>query len=219
MSGATIKVIITGFILTMLVSGAAWAQDHLQAFIVAQRSFEQGLAGSEKDNERAAEQFRTLSEQEPGNPFYLAYYGSTFTIMGRDAYLPWKKLKLGEKGLDMIDKALRMLDPAHDSAMLLGVPLSMGTRLVAISTFIKVPDKIFHRYDAGKKLLSDTMKSRLFSAIPPHVQADFHTQAAYVARKDQQGAEEARHLRRILELEQKGKMADAARARLVELGL
>lgn len=219
MRNVTAKTVCIGFLITLAVYGLVLAQDHLEAFITAQNRFEQGLRGSKSDNERAAEQFKALTEQEPGSPLFLAYYGSTFTIKSRDAYMPWNKLKLGEQGLDIIDKALRMLGPEHDKAMMRSVPVSLETKLVAVSTFLKVPDKYFHRYDAGRSLLTETMKSRLFQVAPPQIQARFHFQAAAVAQKEQKNAEEARQLKRVLELDPQGKEADAARARLKELGL
>ncbi|ABQ26615.1 hypothetical protein [Geotalea uraniireducens] len=219
MRNISMKTVCIGFLITLAVNGLVLAQDHLEEFVTAQNRFEHGLRGSKSDNERAAEQFKSLSEQEQGNPLFLAYYGSTFTIRSRDAFMPWNKLKLGEQGLDIIDKALRMLAPEHDKVMMRGVPVSLETRLVAVSTFLKVPDKYFHRFDAGRSLLTETMKSRLFQVAPPQIQARFHFQAASVAQKEQKNAEEACQLKRVLELDPQGRDADAARARLKELGL
>jgi len=190
--------------------GAA-AQANPDALEQARAAFERGLRGSESDNEAASARFQQLSQAEPGNPLYLAYYGSTFTLKARDAWLPWKKLKLGEQGLDLIDKALKRLTPEQAQA-----PLGIETRLVALSTFLKTPDQFFHRYDSGKALLDEIMKNPAFAHYPPRIQARFHAQAAGVARKEGKPAEEAAQLKRVLELDPQG--GDAARARLKELG-
>lgn len=206
------------FFVTALLSGTAMAQDHKEAFTSAQTLFEQGLNGSKKDNERAAEQFKTLSEQERGNPLYRAYYGSAITVKSRDAFFPWSKLKLGEQGLDVIDNALKMVAPEHDTIMIKGVPISIGTKLVAVSTFLKMPDKYFHRFAAGKSLLKEAMNSRAFAAAPAHIKAAFHIQAAAVAQTDKRNAEEISQLKQALELDPEDKAAAMVHARLKELG-
>ncbi|MEI6208259.1 MAG: hypothetical protein WCP20_15875 [Desulfuromonadales bacterium] len=206
------------FFVTVALSGTAMAQDHTEVFTAAQALFDRGLNGSKKDNKLAAEKFKMLSEQEHGNPLYLAYYGSAITIKSRDAFLPWNKLKLGEQGLDVIDKALKMVTPEHDTTMIQGVPVSIGTKLVAISTFLKMPDKYFHRFAVGKSLLTETMNSRAFVAAPTHIRSEFHIQAAAAAQTDKQSAEEIRQLKRALELDPLGQVSATVHARLKELG-
>jgi len=53
---------------------------------------------------------------------FLAYQGSSYTLVGRDAWMPWNKIGYTEKGLDMIGKALRMLKPKHDFEKMRGAP-------------------------------------------------------------------------------------------------
>ena len=89
----------------LFVSIIAAAQTSEEVFLNAEATFERGVRGSENDNESASAQFRQLSEADAENPLFLAYYGSTITIKARDAWMPWKKLKLGDQGLDLIDKA------------------------------------------------------------------------------------------------------------------
>ena len=194
------------------------AEDKPEPFLEAQSLFERGLRGSEKDNEQAAEKFRALTEQEPDNPLYLAYYGSTFTLKARDAYMPWNKLKLGEQGLDMIDKSLKKLGPEHDRQLLRSVPLSIETCLVAVNTFLKVPDQFFHRYDRARSLLAQTMNGEVFAAAPAAIQARFYFQAAFVAQTERKKQEEINLLKRVAELDPKSLDAPAAAARLKELG-
>ena len=204
--------------LALCASLGAAAQGNEEAFNKAQVTFERGLRGSVSANESAAAQFKQLNEKEPGNPLFLAYYGSTQTILARDAWLPWKKLKLGEQGLDLIDKALTRLTPEHDKVLLRKIPLSLETQLVAVNTFFLVPDQFFHRYDSGKALLAETMKSPVFAQSPPQIQARLYFQAAFVAEKEGKPADEVAQLKRVLELDPQGGDAEAARARLKSLG-
>ncbi|MFA6311622.1 MAG: hypothetical protein WCV99_04375 [Sterolibacterium sp.] len=205
-------------ILALTCSLGAAAQGAEESFVKAQATFERGLRGSESDNEAAAEQFRRLTETDTGNPLYLAYYGSTFAVKARDAWLPWKKLKLGEQGLDLIDKALKRLTPEHDKLVLRQVPLGIETRLVAINTFFQVPDRFFHRYESGKTLLAETMTNPAFALSPPRIQARFHSQTALVAQKEGRKADEAAQLKRVLELDPQTPDAAQLHTRLKELG-
>jgi hypothetical protein len=193
------------------------AADHTQAFVEAQALFEHGLRGSEKDNEAASERFRILSEQEPGNPLFLAYYGSTYTLMARDALMPWKKMRLGEQGLEIIDKALKQLTLEHDRMQFRSVPVSIETRLVAINTFLKVPDIFFHRFEAGRALLAKTMISPEFASAGAPIQARYHFQAAAIAEAQKKRNDERDHLKKVLELDPFSADAPAAQARLKEL--
>ena len=133
---------------------------------------------------------RVLCEADPATPLYLAYYGSSFAIKGRDALLPWRKMKLGETGLDLIDKGLRKLKPEHDRQVVRGIPLSLETRLVAVNTFFQVPDMFFHRYDRARTLLEQTRNSELFASAPPSIRARYSYQAAFAAHKEGRKQEE-----------------------------
>jgi tetratricopeptide (TPR) repeat protein len=195
------------------------AGDTSDRFISAQTQFESGMRGSEKDNSQAAEKFKELTESEPDNPLYLAYYGATFAIKADNAFLPWRKLKLGETGLDWIDKALRKLEPQHDTQLVRGgVPLSIETRLVAITTGFQMPDQFFHRFDRSRALLDQTMKSEVFAKSPPAIQARYWFQAAVAAKKEKKNAEELAALKRVAELDQNSLDVPAAQKRLKELG-
>jgi tetratricopeptide (TPR) repeat protein len=209
---------LMGLSLVSQWSASMAAEDQPRQFLEAQSLFERGLRGSEKDNEQAAEKFRALAGQEPDNPLYLAYYGSTFTLKARDAYLPWKKLRLGEEGLDLIDKSLKRLDPEHDRQTLRSIPVSLETRLVAVTTFLKVPDQFFHRYDRGRTLLAQTMNGEVFAASPAAIRARFYFQAALVAQTERKRLEEIEFLKHVAELDPDSPDAPAAAKRLKELG-
>lgn len=81
------------FAVLTLPSGSLMGMaDTTEQFVATQARFELGLRGSEQDNEKAADEFRALTEQEPGNALCLTYYGSTLAIKARDALLPWRKV-------------------------------------------------------------------------------------------------------------------------------
>ena len=136
------------------------------AFIDAAKTFAQARDGENGRIEPAIAAFETLARAEPAQPLYAAYLGSAISLKARDAWMPWSKMKYSEEGLDHIDRALGTLKPDHDRQLMRGVPVSLETRFVAASTFIKLPDGIFHRRAAGQKLLDELQRNPALAAAP-----------------------------------------------------
>jgi hypothetical protein len=206
-------------LLALLVSWpASAAEEQLADFVRAQGEFEAALRGDSSALTQANAAFKNLLVQDPGNPLFLAYYGSTFALQARHAWMPWNKLKLAEEGLDYIDKGLGRLRPEHDAQTLRGAPVSVETKLVAVSTFFQVPDNFLHRFAPGERLLADTLKAPSYAASPPSLQARLQFQVAVAARHDERRDDEIAGLRRCLALDPGSTDAVAARSRLKELG-
>ena len=94
-------------------------------------------------------------QQDGATPLTLVYLGSTETLMGRDAFLPWNKMKYVEKGLSTIDKSLVLLrdedQPIHEQPRVQGLPDSYLTRAMAAVTYTSLPD-MFNHFDRGYDL-------------------------------------------------------------------
>ncbi|HEY8069675.1 MAG TPA: hypothetical protein VIF38_12400 [Burkholderiales bacterium] len=164
----------------LLAAGVAAAAD--TPFTEAQQVFMRAQQGQEKDVEPAIAAFEALARAEPRNPAYAAYLGSATTLKGRDALMPWNRVKYVEEGLDRLDGALAGLKPEHDKELLRGVPVSMEARLVAANTFMRLPDGIFHRRAQGKKLVADLLKDPTLAAAPASFRAAVDKAAAEAAR-------------------------------------
>ena len=185
-------------------------------FLTAQTQFDLGFAGDDAALDKAYALFEKLLTEQPGHPLYLAYLGSAMTLKSRAAWMPWNKLKYVEQGLHFIDKGLAQLKPEHDHALLRDVPVSIETRLVAISTFLGIPG-FFNRFDSAKELLQSTLAAPAFAAAPPTVQASVYLQAAQAARQDKKPAEERGFLDKVLALAPLSEFALSAQQRLKEL--
>ena len=185
-------------------------------FLTAQTQFDRGLAGDDKALNTAYTLFEKLLTEQPGHPLYLAYLGSSHTLKGRAAWMPWNKLKYVEQGLHFIDKGLAQLKPEHDHMLLRGVPVSIETRLVTITTFFSIPG-FFNRFDSAKELLQSSLADPTFAASPPEVQARIYLQAAHAAQKDKKPMEERGFLNKVLVLAPQSKFALDAQQRLKEL--
>ncbi len=182
-------------------------------FTEAQAIFEKGLAGDEDSNEKAHKLFRQLVKQHPDNPLYLAYLGSTETIFARDGWLPWSRIKNMDKGLDHVDKALAMLTAEHDKQFERGSVISIETRLVALTTYLKVPD-FANRLQDAKDLFAETIKQSVFPKAPAEVRQRIFLQGADIAKKEKRNTDELRYLKKALSIRAQGREADQIRQRL-----
>lgn len=149
----------------------------VRAFENAHAEFLRAVQGESRAAADAVESFGALVAAGGDNPLLLAYHGSAETLRGRDAWMPWNKVKHVEAGLDTIDRALKLLTPAHDAERLRGVPVSVETKLVAARTFLALP-KFFNRREQGQRLVADTIASATFAATPEAIQAQFRHLAA-----------------------------------------
>lgn len=181
--------------------------------------FQRARAGDKGAVEPAIAAFEELARAEPLQPRNAAYLGSALALRGRDAWMPWNKIRYVEDGTDRIDAALAALKPEHDLDFLRGVPASVETRFVAASTFVKIPDAVFHRRADGKRLISGLLRSPALSAASSDFRAAVHLAAADLAHEEGRRQDEADQLRQSLALVGFGIAADRARARLQELGL
>ena len=182
----------------------------------ARTVFIKAVAGDGGAVKTASEQFKQLHDGEPDNVLLRAFWGTCLTLQGREAYMPWNKMRFVEDGLSQLDKALGQLSPEKDAELLGGISIGMETRLIAASTFLKLPD-LFRRFDAGKRVVEESFRNPAFAALPPALQGRFHYQAAMVAKQEKRRADEIASLQRAVELDPQGPDVAEARARLKAL--
>lgn len=134
--------------------------------------YNQAAQGNEELVEVAYERLNDTLQQDGATPLTLVYLGSTETLMGRDAFLPWNKMKYVEKGLSTIDKSLVLLkdedQPIHEQPRVQGLPDSYLTRAMAAVTYTSLPD-MFNHFDRGYDLFlsllaEDEFQQQHFSA-------------------------------------------------------
>jgi len=195
----------------------AYADSSAENFLTAQQEFQKGLDGDSSALKRAFTLFEHLVESQPDQPLFLAYLGSSYTLKGRDAWMPWTRLRHVEQGLGYIDKGLAQLKPEHNRIVLANVPVSVETRLVAITTFLKIPG-FFNRFENAKTLLQTSLAAPEFNTAPPLVQANYFLQAADVAHHDNNKNDEREFLRKTITAAPQSKFAAAAQQRIAELG-
>ncbi len=198
-------------LLLSLAMPPAWAD--APGFIETQALFEQSLRGDSAASQKAYAGFRKLVRDHPDNPLYLAYLGANETLFARDDWRPWKRIKFLDRGLDHIDKALAMLGPEHDNQYERLSVISIETRLVALTTFLKVPEWSNRLQDA-RDLFAETLAQPVFAKAPPEVRHRIYLQGANIAARDGDKAGEIGYLKKALDARPDGYYADKIRQRL-----
>ncbi|WP_342118072.1 hypothetical protein [Pseudoduganella sp. OTU4001] len=187
------------------------------AFATARQQFMAGTSGDASARDASIDAFEKLYASQPGNPVYLAYQGAGFTLRGRDAMMPWDKMKYTEKGADMIEKALSLLAPEHDSLLLNGTPASIETRMVAANTLLALPE-FMNRRSGGKRALQAALDSQVLAQSPAPIRANVFAAAARVAAEEKRSADEIAYLRQVVATQAGIPAVAKAASRLKELG-
>lgn len=173
------------------VAVPTWSADN-PSYSTAMAQFQRATEGDKDAIEGAAQKWREVSAAHPQDPVPRAFAGAATTLLATTTLLPWRKMSHVEDGLALIDKALAMLTPAHDTELRLNVPVSLETRFVAASTFLNLPS-MFNRSARGAKLLAELQSGPLFDAAPTPFRASVWMTAANEAAKAQR-ADEAKAL-------------------------
>jgi hypothetical protein len=187
-------------------------------FTEARQQFLAALGGDSKARDAAIAAFQQLAAAHPGHPLLAAYAGSATSLAGRDALMPWNKMKYSEDGADAIEKALAQLTQAHDEALFQGSPESVETRMVAATTLLALPD-FMNRRAAGKRALDAALKSPVLDQAPVPVRARLYALAAKTAAADKRAPDEAAYLKQLVQLAPQAPEGQRAADRLKELGL
>ena len=194
--------------------GFAFAANTAPEFATARTQFEAGRAGSVESTGRAQQMFAQLLSSDAGNPLYLAYYGSTYALQARDARLPWTKIKLINQGNEAIDHALSVLDRQPVAA---SATSALETRLVAIATFVALPESLFHRLGAARREYLRALASPAFTTASNDLRGHLEFEGALIARQDGDARAERAALNRVLALAPPSVDLAEVRARLAEL--
>ena len=179
------------------IAGTAMAVPATQ-FQGAFSHFMQANAGDAGAIDRAAEAFSALLKTEPANPVLMAYTGAATAMKATTTWLPWKKMAFAEDGLSQLDKALALLNPAHDAPVQNSTPGVLEVKFVAANTFLAVPG-FMNRHDRGAKLLGDVLANPLLASAPLGFKGTVWLKAATEASKAKNTLEAKRYLDLIVQ--------------------
>jgi len=202
-----------------LLAAPSWGAplDTRARFLQAREAFESGRKGSVDAIGLAQQQFRGLVAAEPANPLYLAYFGSTYTLQARESTLPWTKIHLINQGVGLLDQALSSLHAIERRASGADPSVLLETRLVAIATFIALPDSLFHRLTIAKQTLQEALASPAFAVADTDLRGHLVYEGALIARQEHDDGAERSALKQVMALAPPSIDAAGIRARLAQL--
>jgi len=211
---ATVAAVSTaGAVWMALAAGPANAAD-AAGFEAAFATFQRAAAGDEGAIDTAVKQFTSLADADPSDPLLLAYSGAASALQARAAVMPWKKLSYADDGLARLDKALALLQPAHDAQHHRGTPTGLETRFVAANTFLGMPG-MFNRGTRGRSLLDQVLQSPQFATSPLPFRGTVWLRAGVAAAADNRPADARRWFEQVVA--SGAPQAATAQAKLKEL--
>lgn len=200
---------------TLFVSIDGGAAEPSSSFLDAKKEFTAGLAGDSSATGRAAAAFKDMSSRAPEHPLYLAYYGASEALKGRDGWSPFGNLKAAETGADLMEKSVDLLDASHARPFESDLPEYLETRIVVASSLLALPDRL-NRFDAAKRAVDGALNAPTFASAPAGGRATIYWLASRVARHDKAAAQETTFLRKVIETAPDSESAQRARTRLAD---
>lgn len=132
-------------------------------------SYNQAANGDEDQVDAVYTQLNTLLAQQGAKPLTLVYLGSTQTLQGRDAFLPWNKMKFTEQGLATIAKGIGLLDTLpkdiNQQARIQGLPEAYLAQAMAAVTYTSLPN-MFNHFERGYDLYLNLLNDPAFKQQP-----------------------------------------------------
>ncbi len=148
--------------------------------------FIKAVDGDSSALEQSVETLTDLLQKYPHDPLVKVYFGSIYTIQGRDAWMPWNKLSYTEKGMDIMDDAIKQLYPDDEKITdYLSHSVALEVKFVAATTFVQVPD-LFGRFDQGLELMHEISEHPQYTLFNPKQRAIFELTMAQALFTDNQ---------------------------------
>ena len=188
------------WLLLLVAIWPAHAADMDHELSAARSVFLRGVDGDRHAVRDALQRFRSLSQDYPQEPVFIAYLGACMTLQGRDATNNIEKERLTDEGLGEIDRALKRLSASADQ----GSPRYLDTLLVAANTFIHIP-AFFNRHDEGKRLLQEILGYHAFDGMAAGFKAATYMAAVLVARGAGDDGKYRRYLNLIVSTDPEGR--------------
>ena len=95
----------------------------------------------------------------PSSPVVRVLQGSSLTLMARDAWMPWVKMKRAEEGIVLLERTLSELTPEDNQNQFEGVPVDVFVFFIAATTYTRLPE-FFHKKAEGQALLKSVEHDR-----------------------------------------------------------
>ncbi|WP_024914080.1 hypothetical protein [Chania multitudinisentens] len=175
-------VLIAVAIGALLVVSGANAAPAMVVSTTMKSQYESAVEGDATATKQLFESLSKLYQTTPDSALLNMLLGSVETMMARDTWLPWRKLKYAEAGMSRMDKAIALLQPEDEISTFADTPVSLWVKTTAGCTFIEMPE-MFNRFDSGYQLLTEMLDSDIVKSLPISVTAATYVCAGKAAKQ------------------------------------
>ncbi|WP_375748317.1 hypothetical protein [Vibrio sp. HN007] len=166
--------------LSVLLGGTSAAVAAIPNNFIAM--YNQAAMGDTDKTEPVNQALSELVAREGATALNLVYLGSSETLLGRDAFLPWNKMKHVEKGIAQIDKGLSLLKSnQNEEELVMGLPYSYLAQANAAVVFTTLPS-MFNQFDKGYELYLELLSQKDFQTYSPDATAWIYEYAIQAAK-------------------------------------
>lgn len=170
------------------------------------RAYHDAVRVNENDDytERAELLFEEILKEKRDHAEAMTMYGSLKTIMGRDAFLPWNKMKYVEQGCDKMDKAVQL------------APDNLNIRITRALNNINLPS-FFNRITYCLEDFEFIQKHPAFSHFNPGIKLQIFYYSAKAFETNEQVQEAKEMYAKAVALNLNNKLSQEASASLSDL--
>lgn len=114
--------------------------------------------------------WKNATKQDPENLLLKTYLGSSYTMVGRDSFFPWNKIKYTETGLDILEKAIDSIGAAENQIITTTKfkgKVALQMQMIAAITFLQVPNSIFKSKSFGMELMQKILQDPDLKTLVP----------------------------------------------------
>ncbi|NOR51208.1 MAG: hypothetical protein GQ470_01185 [Gammaproteobacteria bacterium] len=161
--------------------------------------YKRAVDGESGARDRVKDLLLKLKSEEPKNPLVMVYLGSTYTLEGRDAWMPWTKMRKTERGLDIMDRAMNMGRGHTGKLDYLDRETDIEIKTICAINFTQVP-KMFGRFGQGLELMESIVEDQRYANFSAEQKAEFLYYMGDAAANDERSDDARRYIREALEL-------------------
>jgi hypothetical protein len=146
-----------------------------QSYKELHRSFFE-TRNEKKDSQDNEKLWREAVNKKPDDLLLRAYWASSLTLIGRDSWMPWNKIKYAEEGIKVFQEIDNKLSDKKITKKL-GETMGFHTFslfdiwFVEAQTLLSLPDGIFKTHSQGKAILQSIINHPNFPKAAPEFQA------------------------------------------------
>ncbi|MDF2155232.1 hypothetical protein [Vibrio sp. CAU 1672] len=201
--------------LTTLVVSTSMAMANPSEQLISQ--FNQAAQGDSALINEVNDKLSLLIKEQGATPLTLVYLGSSETLQGREAWMPWNQLKITERGLATIQKGIDLMAnqpiPLQEQQRLNGLPEYQLATAMAATTFTALPD-LFNHFERGYELYLSLLNNPGFTQQPFPATSWVYRYAIQAALRAEDRSQAERWLAEMLRQDSQNIETQAAQALL-----